>query len=49
MIHIPKEENMEADALANLGSATEMKGIDFNAVVAFNPICRWLLQLIQQI
>ncbi|XP_033511730.1 uncharacterized protein [Nicotiana tomentosiformis] len=29
----PKEENVEADALANLGSSTKIKGADFGAVV----------------
>ncbi|XP_075084832.1 uncharacterized protein LOC142168072 [Nicotiana tabacum] len=33
VIHIPREENMEADALTNLGSSTEMKGSDFGNVV----------------
>ncbi|XP_075106899.1 uncharacterized protein LOC142179906 [Nicotiana tabacum] len=31
--HIQKEENLEADALANLGSSTEMKGSDSGTVV----------------
>ncbi|XP_075098046.1 uncharacterized protein LOC142175361 [Nicotiana tabacum] len=33
IIHIPREENVEVDALANLGSSTEMKGFDSDAVV----------------
>ncbi|XP_075083527.1 uncharacterized protein LOC142167263 [Nicotiana tabacum] len=33
IIHIPREENVEADALANLGSSTEMKGSDSGTVV----------------
>ncbi|XP_075087740.1 uncharacterized protein LOC142169734 [Nicotiana tabacum] len=33
VIHIPREENMEADALANLGSSRVMKGVDSCAVV----------------
>ncbi|XP_070045681.1 uncharacterized protein [Nicotiana tomentosiformis] len=33
IIHIPREENVEADALANLGSSTEMKGSDSDAIV----------------
>nr|XP_033512910.1 uncharacterized protein Mb2253c-like [Nicotiana tomentosiformis] len=33
IIHIPREENVEADALANLGSSTKMKGFDSGAVV----------------
>ncbi|XP_075095110.1 uncharacterized protein LOC142173422 [Nicotiana tabacum] len=33
IVHIPREENVEADALANLESSTEMKGSDFGAVV----------------
>nr|XP_033511621.1 uncharacterized protein LOC117276387 [Nicotiana tomentosiformis] len=31
--HIPREENAEADALANLGSSTEMKGSNSSKVV----------------
>nr|XP_016446500.1 PREDICTED: uncharacterized protein Mb2253c-like [Nicotiana tabacum] len=31
--HIPKEENAEADALANLGSSTKMKGYDSDTVI----------------
>ncbi|XP_070054293.1 uncharacterized protein LOC142173511 [Nicotiana tabacum] len=31
--HIPREENVEAYALANLGSSTKMKGSDSGAVV----------------
>ncbi|XP_070053972.1 uncharacterized protein [Nicotiana tomentosiformis] len=33
IIHIPREENVKADALANLGSSTEMKGSDSGSVV----------------
>ncbi|XP_070057295.1 uncharacterized protein [Nicotiana tomentosiformis] len=33
MIHIPREENIEADALANSGSSTELKGTDSGSVV----------------
>ncbi|XP_075095125.1 uncharacterized protein LOC142173434 [Nicotiana tabacum] len=33
IIHIPREENVEADALANLGSSTKMKGSDSGTVV----------------
>ncbi|XP_070039978.1 uncharacterized protein [Nicotiana tomentosiformis] len=33
IIHILREENVEADALANLGSSTEMKGFDSKTVV----------------
>nr|XP_033511173.1 uncharacterized protein LOC117275925 [Nicotiana tomentosiformis] len=33
VIHIPMEENVEADALANLGSSTKIKGADSDAVV----------------
>ncbi|XP_016467405.1 uncharacterized protein LOC107790022 [Nicotiana tabacum] len=33
ILHIPREENVEADALANLGSSTEMKGSDSGTVV----------------
>ncbi|XP_070045066.1 uncharacterized protein [Nicotiana tomentosiformis] len=33
IIHIPREENMETDTLANLGSSTKMKGTDSGAVV----------------
>ncbi|XP_070042658.1 uncharacterized protein [Nicotiana tomentosiformis] len=33
IIHIPREQNMEADALSKLGLSTEMKGSDFGAVV----------------
>nr|XP_033516585.1 uncharacterized protein LOC117280920 [Nicotiana tomentosiformis] len=32
IIHIPKEENVEVDTLANLGSSMEMKGFDFRMV-----------------
>nr|XP_009627431.1 uncharacterized protein Mb2253c-like [Nicotiana tomentosiformis] len=31
--HIPREENVEIDALANLGSSTEMKGYDSGTIV----------------
>nr|XP_009776084.1 PREDICTED: uncharacterized protein LOC104225904 [Nicotiana sylvestris] len=31
--HIPREKNAEADALANLGSSTKMKGSDFGTVI----------------
>ncbi|XP_075099008.1 uncharacterized protein LOC142175902 [Nicotiana tabacum] len=31
--HIPREENLETDALANLGSSMEMKGSDSGTVV----------------
>ncbi|XP_070057073.1 uncharacterized protein [Nicotiana tomentosiformis] len=31
--HIPREENVEADALTNLGSSTKMKGSDSGTVV----------------
>nr|XP_016467965.1 PREDICTED: uncharacterized protein LOC107790544 [Nicotiana tabacum] len=31
--HIPREVNVETDALANLGSSTEMKGYDSGTVV----------------
>ncbi|XP_075107169.1 uncharacterized protein LOC142180140 [Nicotiana tabacum] len=33
IIHIPREENAEADALANLGSSTETKRLDSGIVV----------------
>ncbi|XP_075086306.1 uncharacterized protein LOC142169013 [Nicotiana tabacum] len=33
IVHIPREEKVEADALANLGSSTEMKGSDSGTVV----------------
>ncbi|XP_075077185.1 uncharacterized protein LOC142163929 [Nicotiana tabacum] len=33
IIHIPREENVQADALANLGSSTEIKGPDSGTVV----------------
>ncbi|XP_070056877.1 uncharacterized protein [Nicotiana tomentosiformis] len=33
IIHIPKEKNVEADALANLGSSTKIKGSDSGVVV----------------
>ncbi|XP_075097990.1 uncharacterized protein LOC142175303 [Nicotiana tabacum] len=33
IIHIPREENVKADALANLGSSMEMKGYDSDTVV----------------
>ncbi|XP_070039699.1 uncharacterized protein [Nicotiana tomentosiformis] len=33
IIQILREENMEANALANLGSSTEMKGADFEALI----------------
>ncbi|XP_070007533.1 uncharacterized protein LOC142165402 [Nicotiana tabacum] len=33
IIHIPREKNVEADALANFGSCTEMKG---SLVLSFN-------------
>ncbi|XP_075087659.1 uncharacterized protein LOC142169661 [Nicotiana tabacum] len=33
IIHIPREENIEVDALANLGSSTEMKGSDSRTVI----------------
>ncbi|XP_070039750.1 uncharacterized protein [Nicotiana tomentosiformis] len=33
IIDIPREENVEAGALANLGSSTEIKGSDFGAFV----------------
>ncbi|XP_070050151.1 uncharacterized protein LOC142171906 [Nicotiana tabacum] len=41
VIHIPKEENMEADVLANLGPSMEIKGADSGVVVAFSPRCGW--------
>ncbi|XP_070046877.1 uncharacterized protein [Nicotiana tomentosiformis] len=31
--HIPREENAEADALANLGSSAKMKGMDSSTIV----------------
>lgn len=33
IMHISREENAGADALANLGSSTEMKGSDSSMVV----------------
>ncbi|XP_016482740.2 uncharacterized protein LOC107803514 [Nicotiana tabacum] len=33
--HIPREEIIEADALTNLGSSTEMKGSDSSTVIHF--------------
>ncbi|XP_033514889.2 uncharacterized protein [Nicotiana tomentosiformis] len=33
IIHFPREENVEADALANLGSSTKMKGSDSSTVI----------------
>ncbi|XP_075103578.1 uncharacterized protein LOC142178148 [Nicotiana tabacum] len=33
IVHIPTKKNVEADALANLGSSTEMKGSDSGTVV----------------
>ncbi|XP_070035326.1 uncharacterized protein [Nicotiana tomentosiformis] len=35
IMHIPREENAEADALANLGSSTEIKGSDSVTVIQF--------------
>ncbi|XP_016505892.2 uncharacterized protein LOC107823715 [Nicotiana tabacum] len=33
IVHVPRDENVEADALANLGSSIEIKGSDSCAVV----------------
>lgn len=44
VIHAPREENVEADELVNLGSSIEMKGINSSAVVIFSPGYRWLLR-----